>query len=235
MKPATVAPGSRIDCASDQSLLVSFGDQISLEAHRQVHWLLACLQNEPVAGMLNLHPAYCSLLIKFDPRRTTHQQVEREVRERMANMDPGSATGRRQVEIPVCYGVDFGPDLASLAELRGLLIDDLIRIHSQQTYTVFFLGFVPGFAYLGTVPETIAAPRLASPRRRVEAGSVGIAGHQTGVYPFAVPGGWQIIGKTPLAMFQADRDPMSLLAVGDEVRFRPIPFDEYVRIERGGA
>jgi inhibitor of KinA len=235
MKPATVAPGARFECASDQTVLVSFGDQISLEAHGRVRALLASLQNEPVAGTVNLHPAYCSLLIKFDPRRTTHQHLERELRERTARMGPGPAGSRRQVEIPVCYDADFGPDLSSLAELRGLLIGDLIRIHSQQTYTVFFLGFVPGFAYLGTVPEAIAAPRLASPRRRVEAGSVGIAGHQTGVYPFPVPGGWQIIGKTPLSMFRADRDPMSLLAVGDEVRFRPIPVGEYVRIERGGA
>jgi len=100
---------------------------------------------------------------------------------------------------------------------------------------VYFLGFVPGFAYLGTVADEIAAPRLASPRRRVEAGSVGIAGHQTGIYPSPVPGGWRLIGRTPLSMFRAERDPMSLLAPGDEVRFRPICRDEYARIEAGGV
>jgi len=182
-----------------------------------------------------LHPAYCSLLIKFDPRRTTHQQVERDVRERMARMDPGSATGRRQVEIPVCYGVDFGPDLAWLAELRGLLIDDLIGSTRSRRTRCSSWDSCPALRTWGRFPRRL--PLRVWPRRgrRVEAGSVGIAGHQTGVYPFPVPGGWQIIGKTPLAMFRADRDPMSLLAVGDEVRFRPIPFDEYVRIERGGG
>ena len=119
--------------------------------------------------------------------------------------------------------------------MQSLSPEDLIRIHAQTLYTVYFLGFVPGFAYLGVVPDAIAAPRLASPRQRVEAGSVGIAGRQTGIYPCAVPGGWQLIGRTPLGMFRADREPMSLLACGDEVKFRPIQRDEYVQIERSGA
>jgi inhibitor of KinA len=135
----------------------------------------------------------------------------------------------------VCYGGDFGPDLAQLASQRGLSVEDFIRIHSQTHYTVYFLGFVPGFVYLSMVPDEIAAPRLAAPRQRVEAGSVGIAGRQTGIYPCAVPGGWQLIGRTPLSMFRTDRDPMALLACGDEVRFRPIGPDEYVRIEEDGT
>jgi KipI family sensor histidine kinase inhibitor len=226
---------ARFERASDQTLLVSFGDQITREAHQQVRALLVSLQNEPIAATLNLHPAYCSLLIKFDPRRATHEDVEREARERIVRADRAAAAPARLVQIPVCYGGDCGPDLAGLADLRGLPIDDLIRLHSGQTYTVYFLGFVAGFAYLGTVPESIAAPRLASPRQRVEAGSVGIAGRQTGIYPCPVPGGWTLIGRTPLAMFRADRDPMSLLMPGDEVRFLPICRDEYVRIEKGGA
>ena len=221
--------------ASDQTLLVSFGDEISREAHQQVRGLVASLTGEPIAGALNIHPAYCSLLIKFDLRRTTHQNVEREVRERLLRTNRAADQAPRQVQIPVCYGGDFGPDLAHLAGERGLSIEDFIRIHAQAPYTVYFLGFVPGFAYLGVVPDAIAAPRLAAPRRRVEPGSIGIAGRQTGIYPCAVPGGWQLIGRTPLSMFLVDRVPMALLACGDEVRFYPISPDEYLRIEKDGA
>jgi KipI family sensor histidine kinase inhibitor len=214
---------------------VSFGDEITPEASRRVRALLGCLQADPVPGTRNLHPAYCSLLIKFDPCLATHAQVERGVRERLARAGALPPAAPRRVEVPVCYDEGFGPDLASLAESQHLKVDDVIRIHSQQTYTVFFLGFAPGFAYLGMVPEAIAVPRLAVPRRRVDCGSVGIAGQQTGIYPCPVPAGWQIIGRTPLAMFRADREPMALLAAGDEVRFRPIGPEEFVRIEKGGA
>ncbi|HUD24737.1 MAG TPA: 5-oxoprolinase subunit PxpB [Burkholderiaceae bacterium] len=231
MEPPTDPVDARFQAASDQTLLVSFGDRIAAETHDRVRSLLASLQDAPIAGTRNLHPAYCSLLIKFDPLRTTHEAIEREVRDRIGRQDTTTAAAGRQVEIPLCYGGEFGPDLAPLAELRHLSIDDLIRTHSQAAYTVYFLGFVPGFAYLGTVPDTIAAPRLSSPRRRVEAGSVGIAGRQTGIYPCAVPGGWRLIGRTPLPLFRIDRQPMALLAPGDEVRFRPICGDEFVRIK----
>ncbi len=233
LQPPNESVATVFQAASDQTLLVSFGERITRETHDQVRSLLALLQQAPIPGMRNLHPAYCSVLIKFDPLITTHERVEHEVRKRIAGQEVQPAAARDNVEIPVCYGGDFGPDLAPLAESRRLSIDDLIRVHSQAIYTVYFLGFVPGFVYLGTVADTIAAPRLSSPRRRVEAGSVGIAGRQTGIYPCAVPGGWQLIGRTPLTLFQVDREPMSLLAAGDEVRFRPIARDEYDRIKAG--
>jgi inhibitor of KinA len=222
---------ARLLRASDQTVLVCFGSQISREANQQVHRLAAALRDEPIDGVLNLHPAYSSLLIKFDLRRTTHEAIEDALSVRLHRKQSSSVAGR-MVEIPVCYDHECGPDLASLARTRGLLVEDLVRIHSQTTYAVYFLGFAPGFAYLGAVPEAIAAPRLASPRHRVEPGSVGIAGRQTGIYPCAVPGGWQLVGRTPLAMFCADRNPMALLACGDDVRFRPISREEYVRIEK---
>lgn len=235
MDSRTASHGASFLRASDQALLVSFGDEISREAHQQVRALVASLTGEPIAGSLNIHPAYCSLLIKFDLRLTTHQDVEREVRERLLRANRAAGPAPRQVQIPVCYGGDFGPDLAHLAGQRGLSVEDFIRIHAQTPYTVYFLGFVPGFAYLGVVSDAIAAPRLAAPRQRVEPGSVGIAGRQTGIYPCAVPGGWQLIGRTPLSMFRTDRDPMALLACGDEVRFHPIDPDEYLRIEKESA
>ncbi|HEX4599104.1 MAG TPA: 5-oxoprolinase subunit PxpB [Burkholderiaceae bacterium] len=232
MSPGLASHRACLLRASDQTLLVSFGNQISREANRQVHRLAAALSDEPIDGVLNLHPAYCSLLIKFDSRRTTHEAVEDALSLRL-HRKQASAVAGRTVEIPVCYERECGPDLVSLARMRGLTVEELIRIHSQTTYTVYFLGFAPGFAYLGTVPDAIAAPRLASPRHRVEPGSVGIAGRQTGIYPCPVPGGWQLVGRTPLALFRADRNPMALLACGDEVRFRPISRDEYERIEKG--
>jgi KipI family sensor histidine kinase inhibitor len=226
---------ARFEWASDQALLVSFGQEITGDAHRRVCSLLAWLQKAAIAGVLNLHPAYCSLLIRFDPRQTDHLNVERDVRALLARDPGGAEVAPREVEIPVCYGGDFGPDLAQLAKLQGLSVDEVIRLHSDRTYTVYFLGFVPGFAYLGTVARAIAAPRLSSPRRRVEAGSVGIAGRQTGVYPGPVPGGWRLVGRTPLTMFRPERDPMSLLAAGDQVRFRPIGEAEFARAAKGGA
>jgi len=234
LSPGNCARRPALLRASDQTVLVSFGGQITRETSQRVHRLAAALQDEPIDGVVNLHPAYCSLLIKFDSRRTTHVSVEQALNLRIQRDEPPAVAGGRSVEIPVCYEGDCGPDLAALARLRGTTIEELVRIHSQTAYSVYFLGFVPGFAYLGTVPEAIAAPRLVSPRRRVEAGSVGIAGRQTAIYPCAVPGGWQLIGRTPLSMFRPDRDPMALLACGDEVRFRPISREEYVRIEKGG-
>ena len=208
--------------ASDQTLQVSLGDAIALENHHRVRKLLRLLQAKAMPGVRNLHPAYCSLLIKFDPLRTDHATVERTVRERAAAMEQIVLPEPRVVEIPVSYGGESGPDLEDVAHLCGLGVEEVIRIHSQARYLVYFLGFVPGFAYLGGLPDSIAAPRLPAPRKRVEAGSVGIAGSQTGVYPVPTPGGWRIIGRTSLTMFDANREPASLLALGDEVRFRPI-------------
>ena len=215
----------QFEYASDQALLVSFGDEISIEVHRQVRKLLRSLEQDRLPGVCNLHPAYCSLLLRFDPCRVDHDDLEKSVRERTAQLDSLELPPTRTVEIPVSYGGETGPDLESVAATHGISADEVVRLHSEAVYTVYFLGFVPGFAYLGGLPEVLATPRRASPRTKVEAGSVGIGGNQTGVYPFATPGGWQIIGKTPLKMFQAEHQSMSLLEIGDIVRFRPIGRD----------
>jgi inhibitor of KinA len=213
--------------ASDQSLLITLGASISLETHHRVVKLLRLLENAAPEGVRDLHPAYASLLIQFDPCLTSHAELERAIEERVAHLDSVELPPAATVEIPVCYGGELGPDLMDVAGLHGLPPEDVVRIHSEAVYTVYFLGFVPGFAYLGGLPGAIATPRLRAPRKRVEAGSVGIAGNQSGVYPFPTPGGWRLIGKTPLAMFRADRPHMSLLAIGDQVRFRPISIEEF--------
>jgi inhibitor of KinA len=139
------------------------------------------------------------------------------------------------VEIPVCYGGEYGPDLEEVAALRGIDTEQVVRLHSSAAYQVYFLGFVPGFAYLGELPDELVTPRLATPRKKVPAGSVGITGNQTGVYPFATPGGWRLLGRTPVAMFRAEREGLSLLSIGDRVRFMPISRERFAEMERACA
>ena len=213
--------------ASDRSLLVSFGDQITLEAHHAVVRLLRLLQSEPISGVRNFHPAYCSLLITFDLLRHTHGSLETLLRVYLDRLEKLELPEPRRVEIPVCYDPEFGPDLSDVATLHQLTTERVVELHSAHEYVVYFLGFVPGFAYLGELPEALVTPRLATPRRSVPPGSIAIAGRQTGVYPLATPGGWRLLGRTPLAIFRRDREPMNLLEIGDRVRFVSIPVGEY--------
>jgi len=203
--------------ASDRSLLVVFDDRITLAAHRDVLRLTPLLRRVP--GVTNVHPAYASILIDFDPLAIRHSGVERAAAELFAEAAAAPVPEPRLVEIPVVYGGEYGPDLEGVAALTGLTPDEVVAIHSGAEYLVYFLGFSPGFPYLGGMPESIAAPRLETPRRRVPAGSVAIGGRQTGVYPMASPGGWRIIGRTPLRLFDPAADPPTLLQMGDRVRF----------------
>jgi inhibitor of KinA len=227
--------GARFQFASDQSLLVCFGQEITLRAHQQVMKLLRLLELEPVAGVRNLHPAYCSLLVKFDALRMRHEELETILRHYLDRLKEVNLPEPRQMEIPVCYGGEFGPDLADVCAMHGMTAAQAIEMHSSSEYLVHFLGFVPGFAYLGGLAEALVTPRLATPRRRVPEGSVGIAGNQTGVYPFATPGGWRLLGRTPLAMFRTDRDGLSLLSIGDRVRFTPISAERFAALDKEWA
>ncbi len=235
--------------ASDQSLLVYFGpqgnprsscaeatgsgvpaqNQITTEGHEQVRRLLQLMELEPIAGVRNLHPAYGSILIKFDALKFQHNELQEILRGYIDRMEKVALPEPRLVEIPVCYGGEFGPDLKDVAELHGMPPDRVIALHGSRPYIVYFLGFVPGFAYLGELPEELVTPRLSTPRRSVPAGSVGIAGTQTGVYPISTPGGWRLLGRTPLAMFQSARAQMSMLSIGDRVRFVSISSAQFVQ------
>ena len=212
--------GMRVVEASDRSLLVVLGEEISAEAHRKVLRLAPLLKS--AHGVVNVHPAYASILIDFDPLAIGHRDLERMAAELNAQAVAAPLPEPRPVEIPVCYGGEYGPDLEEVAALHGRTAEDVAAIHASAEYLVYFLGFSPGFPYLGGMPESIAAPRLATPRRRVPAGSVAIGGRQTGVYPLASPGGWRIIGRTPLRLFRLDQDPPALLQMGDHVKFTPI-------------
>ncbi len=206
--------------ASDRSLLLVFGDRISLAAHRDVLRLTPLMRT--VAGVTNVHPAYASILIDFDPRVTRHAAVERAAADLFAQAASASIPEARTIEIPVAYGGEYGPDLESVAQLTGHTPEEVIAIHSGAEYLVYFLGFSPGFPYLGGLPESIAAPRLETPRTRVPAGSVAIGGAQTGVYPLTSPGGWRIIGRTSMRLFDPAADPPALLRMGDHIEFVPV-------------
>jgi len=217
--------------ASDHSLLVYFGRQITLSAHQEIRKLLRLLESEPIAGVRNLHPAYCSILIDFDAMKFGHDDLEGTLRGYLGRLDTLALPEPRQMEIPTCYGGEFGPDLDDVASLHKMTPEQAVELHASATYVVYFLGFVPGFAYLGGLPKALATPRLESPRRNTPAGSVGIADNQTGVYPFDTPGGWRLIGRTPIAMFRPDRDNMSYLAIGDRVRFTPISAARFAELK----
>jgi KipI family sensor histidine kinase inhibitor len=242
--------GVRFQRASDQSLLVYFDQpeqegraearplqnhglgRITLAAHKQIRKMLRLLEMEPVAGIRNLHPAYCSLLVKFDALKLRHEELEAILRRYLAQLDEVKLPEPRLVDIPVCYGGEFGLDLDEVCAIRGMTAAQAIGLHASVEYLVYFLGFVPGFAYLGELPNELVTPRLATPRRRVAAGSVGIAGNQTGVYPFATPGGWRLLGRTPIKMFQAESEGLSLLTIGDRVRFTPIDAERFTALEK---
>lgn len=224
--------GVQFQPASDQSLLIYFGRQIAPDAHQRVRKLLRLLEQKPIAGVRNLNPAYCSILVSFDALQLNHADLEEILRASIHRLDALRIPKGRELKIPTCYGGEFGPDLNEVASLHGITPAQAIELHASATYVVYFLGFVPGFAYLGELPEALATPRLDSPRRNTPPGSVGIAGTQTGVYPFSTPGGWRLIGRTPIAMFRPDRKAMSFLAIGDRVRFTPISAARFAALER---
>jgi len=228
----SAAEPARFQRASDQSLLIYFGQQITLGAHERVRKLLRLLESQPIAGIRNLHPAYCSVQVKFDPLKWRHEQLEEILKQYLGRLQDVTLPAPRQVEIPVCYGGEYGPDLTDVSETHGMTPTQVIELHSSTTYVVYFLGFVPGFAYLGELPEALVTPRLATPRRRVPPGSVAIAGRQTGVYPVATPGGWRLLGRTPISMFRPDQNGFSLLSIGDRVRFTPISQEQFAALER---
>lgn len=226
------ADEARFERASDQSLLIYFGQHITRKANEQVRRLLRLLELEPVAGVRNLHPAYCSVLVKFDALRWRHEELAKQLRKYLVRLDQLKLPEPRHVEIPVCYGGEYGPDLEEVATLHKITPEQVIQLHASTEYLVYFLGFTPGFAYLGELPQELVTPRLAAPRKKVPAGSVGIAGNQTGVYPFETPGGWRLLGRTPVAMFRTDRDGLSLLSIGDRVRFVPVSRERFAELQR---
>jgi KipI family sensor histidine kinase inhibitor len=207
----------------DSMLLVELGAAIDPVINERAILLAARLRARAGRGVLDIAPGYCTLGVHFDPLQTDLVALENAIRAEAASIERiGSVAERLPFEIPVHYGGDGGPDLAAVAEFAGCQAHDVVARHSGRVYRVYMLGFVPGFAYMGRVDPSIAAPRHRIPRERVPAGSVGIAGGQTGVYPVDSPGGWQLIGRTTTVMFDPAREQPSLLVPGDMVRFVPV-------------
>jgi len=211
----------------DRSLLVELGDEISREVNRRVRMLYFSLIDCNLGGVVELIPSYAALLIVFDPLRISLAALKAGTLRLMETADPSRIPEPRTVRIPVVYGGEFGPDLPWLAETHQMTPNDVIRHHTATTYHVYMIGFTPGYPYMGEVPVEIATPRRDTPRTRVPQGSVGIAQRQTGIYPVASPGGWQIIGRTPVRLFDPTAWPPTPLEIGDAVNFYPIEMEAY--------
>lgn len=216
----------------DQALIVEFGERIDTALSAHIAALAQQLRDSRPIGVLDIVPAYATLALHYDPAvvgagASPYETLCDIIAQWLQTQPTSAAAVGRQIEIPVCYGGDFGPDLDALARAAELSSEEAIALHSGATYHVHMLGFVPGFAYLGGLDARIAMPRRDTPRAHVPAGSVGIAGQQTGIYPLDTPGGWQIIGRTPLQLFRPDSSPPSLLNAGDQVRFVQISAVEF--------
>lgn len=214
----------------DTGLLVEYGDSIAPDINRKVRAMAYAIGREPPTGVKEVIPTYRSLLIIYDPLRTDVSQLQAEVESLERSLDELKIPPPRTIEIPVTYGGDFGPDIDFVARRANLSTDDVIRIHSSTIYQVYMIGFTPGFPYLGGLSKKLHAPRLDTPRAVVPAGSVGIANDQTGIYCVESPGGWRLIGRTPLRLFDPTKKNPLPYRAGDFIRFLPIFPEDYRRI-----
>jgi inhibitor of KinA len=212
MKPRIVPLG-------DSAVLVQLGDEIDLTVNQRVHTLANLVITSAIDGIIETVPAYTTLLVHYDPLALSFTQIKNILREKLTQIQENESHQPRQIEVPVRYGGKLGPDLDSVASYLGLRIEDVIRIHSAKTYTVYMMGFTPGYPYMGKLDDALIMPRLETPRTRVPAGTVAIAGSQTGIYSIESPGGWNLIGWTPLKLFDPNSDSPFLFAPGDEVKF----------------
>jgi inhibitor of KinA len=224
----------------DTALMLELGTVIDEPTHRRVQTAWQALQAAPLPAVTELVPAYTTVTVFYDPAQAVQagapenhivEWLTGKVRERLKNPPKMEKTKPRTVEIPVCYGGEFGPDLGLVAKHAKLSPEEVIKRHSKPEYLVYLIGFAPGFPYLGGLPKELITPRHAKPRMTVVPGSVGIAGNQTGIYPLGTPGGWNLIGRTPLPLFTPEKNPPVLLRAGDRVTFRGITSEEFATLE----
>ena len=223
--------GFNITVAGDSAINLEFGNVISEKTNGIIRAAAQTLEADPIDGVIELVPTFCSLMVVYNPCVIGYDELTSQVRGKLRGLVAATGGIHRVVKIPVCYGGDFGPDLSDVAEHAGMSVEEVIAIHSGHDYLIDMLGFLPGFAYLGGLDERLHTPRLATPRTRIEPGAVGIGGAQTGIYPLASPGGWRIIGRTPVRPYDPDRESPILYAAGDYLRFVPITPQEFSLIE----
>lgn len=214
MKPRIVPLG-------DSSVIVQFGDEIDFTINQRVHALGSVIEATSINGIVETVPAYATLLVHYDPLILSFTQIKNHLQEKIAQVDEMTSRKFRLIEVPVRYGGEYGIDLEVVAAYLQISAEDVIRIHSDKIYTIYMMGFTPGFPYMGKLDDALVMPRLETPRTRVPAGTVAIAGSQTGIYSIDSPGGWRLIGWTPLRLFNPESDSPFLFAPSDEVKFIP--------------
>lgn len=217
--------------AGDTSILIEFGNEISSEVNQRVMALDECLNRERLAGIVETVPAYRSLTVHYRPEVIRCKALQERLRQLLAGIGLQQTKRRKIYEIPVLYGGEQGPDLAYVAQYSKKTCEEVIRLHSKPEYLIYMLGFTPGFPYLGGMDRSIAVPRLEKPRTKIPAGSIGIAGEQTGIYPLDSPGGWQLIGQTPVRLYDPGNERPILLEAGSLIQFRPITLQEFRQIK----
>lgn len=219
---------TQVRVAGDSALLLEFGERVDPQTSQAVHQTAQAVKAAAIDGIWGLIPAFTTLLIEIDPLVTSVEQVQ----DQLESLVIGDEHQRsRTFEVPVCYGGEWGEDLEWVAAQLHCTPDEVVRMHSDRPYYIYCLGFAPGFPLCGLLPDALRLPRRASPRVRVPAGSVAIAGIQTGVYPLASPGGWHVLGRTPARLFHWDREPFVRYRPGDWLIFRAIDRDEYARVQ----
>ena len=227
---------------SENAISLEFGNDINEETLERISGLNQCIKRNPFVGLLSTIPAYTTLTLYFNPvglmndsslkGSTTLDKISRYIKTINVETNSDQEMYREIINIPVCYDPKFGFDLQELSSFHQLKKEEIIEIHSSTVYTVYMIGFVPGFPYLGGLSEKLTTPRKQNPRPAIPAGSVGIAGQQTGIYPLETPGGWQIIGRTPIKLFDVNRQQPSLLKVGDKIKFQTISLIEFEQLAR---
>ena len=217
----------RIAAAGDSALLIEFQQTIDSRINARAIALAERLRRRCGTAVRDAVVGYATLTVYFDPLVVDGAWMEAEARDAAAVMDDIQVAGGSEIDVPVCYGGEFGPDIADVAAFGGCSEEEVIALHVTTPYRVYMVGFVPGFAYMAAVDQRIAAPRRAAPRAAVPCGAVAIAGGQTGIYPAVTPGGWNIIGRTPLKPYDPERRTPFLLQPGDTVKFRSVSRDEY--------
>jgi inhibitor of KinA len=216
--------------SGDAAFIIKAGNEISVEVNQVIRKLLIRIEAERIPGITGIIPSYNELLIIYDPFVTGYRDLLARLHSLEHDAETAVLPETETIEVPVLYGGETGPDLAEVAEANRLTEEEVIHIHSSGHYLVYMLGFTPGFCYLGGMDDRIATPRKPSPRLKIPAGAVGIAGKQTGIYPIESPGGWQLIGGTPLKLFDPERNPEFLFQPGDFIRFVPVSREEYAQV-----
>ncbi len=216
-------------CA-DSAITVEFSQMISEDVNKKIRFLEENIEKEGIPGVTDTIPAFCSITICFNPLLIKRATLEKRISKILDSYSPSQSSRRRIFYIPVCYCEEYSPDMDDVCHLTGLTREQVIEIHTSRDYLIYMLGFLPGFAYLGGMDERIEAPRLDTPRTLIPAGAVGIGGKQTGIYPLASPGGWRLIGRTPIAVYDAEREEPILYKAGDYIRFYPITLKEFEEI-----